>query len=168
MKIINKLFNLLDTVFEKFNILLMAMLGLSVIITVFLRYVLNISFIWAEEAILFTFIATTYFGVIMCVKEDEHIAIDFFIERSPKMIKKVLNTFISAVSVMTLLCLAYLSLGWIDTVGTTLSSGLKVAYRFIYIWMPISFVISAVYEVRRYVYKITGKNLRAGELGEEA
>lgn len=168
MRIINKLFGFLDYIFEKLNIILMATMALAVIVTVFFRYALNISFIWAEEAILFTFIATTYFGIIMCVKEDEHIAIDFFLEKSPLVIKKVLTTFISLISVITLLWLAYLSLGWINTVGGTLSSGIKVAYKYIYVWMPVSFTICALYEVRKYVNKMIKMSQKSSnELGEE-
>jgi TRAP-type C4-dicarboxylate transport system permease small subunit len=169
MKIINKIFSLTDYIFEKFNILLMATMALAVIVTVFFRYVLNISFIWAEEAILFTFIATTYFGIIICVKEGEHIAIDYFIEKSPLFVKKIITTFISLVSIITLLSLAYLSLGWIETVGSTLSSGIKVAYKYIYIWMPISFTICAIYEVRKYINFMLNKDLGTNnnELGKE-
>lgn len=54
-------------------ILLMGIMALSVIISVFLRYVLGITFVWAEEAITYFFIATTYFGAILGVKENEHI-----------------------------------------------------------------------------------------------
>jgi len=168
MKIINKLFSFTDFIFEKLNIVLMATMALAVIVTVFFRYALNISFIWAEEAILFTFIATTYFGIIMCVKEDEHIAIDFFLERSPLVMKKILMTFISLVSVVTLLWLAYLSFGWINTVGGTLSSGAKIAYKYIYVWMPISFTICAIYEVRKYIKKMMNLNDKSkDELGKE-
>lgn len=163
MNIILKIFSWFDWFFEKINVLFIALLALSVIVTVFLRYVMNISFIWAEEAILFTFLATTYFGIIICVKEDEEIAIDFFIERSNPGIKKILNTIITLVSVITLVWIAYLSLNWINTVGSTLSSGLKIAYKYIYMWMPITFSIAAVYEMRKYVQKMQGTYVKEVE-----
>lgn len=157
MKSIEKVFNFFDKLFELMNVLLMGFLAVAVIVTVTLRYVFNISFIWAEEAILFTFIATTYFGSIICVKEDEHISIDYFIQKSSPAVEKILRTIIFIVSVVTLLSMSYLSLGWIDKVGSTLSSGLKVHYKYIYAWMPITFTIGAIYETRKYI-KVMLKN----------
>lgn len=142
-------FKVTDWLFEKMSVALMAYLVIAVMVSVILRYFFNISFIWAEEMILFTFIASTYFGIIICVKEDEHIAIDFFVEKLPGVSKKILQTLISVIGIITLLWIAKSSLGWIETVGKTLSSGMKVPYKYIYSWMPISFSICALYEFRK-------------------
>jgi TRAP-type C4-dicarboxylate transport system permease small subunit len=133
--------------------MLMALLTVGVILSVFLRYVLNISFIWSEELIVFIFIATTYFGIILCVKEGEHIAIDYFKNLFPAKIKLIIETFITAIAIFTLSYLAYTSAGWINTVGNTLTSGLKIHYRYVYIMMPISFTISALYELIEIIKK---------------
>lgn len=157
MKIVAKIFSIIDWLFEKLNIALMAFLVVAVMITVILRYFFNISFIWAEEMILFTFIATTYFGIVVCVKEDEHIAIDFFVEKSSGNLKLLLQTFISIIGIITLLWIGKLSLSWIETVGGTLSPGMKLPYKYIYSWMPFSFTLCAIYEARkclaRWIYK---------------
>lgn len=166
MKIVDRIFSVLDWLLERVNIFMMAFLAISVIVTVFLRYTFNICFIWAEEMIIFIFIATTYFGMIMCVKEDEHIAIDFFKEKFSPFIQRIIDTVITIIGVVTLLCLAYISLKWINTVGGTKSSGLKIEYKYIYIWLPISFVMSAIYEVRKRIgqwYKVSKKVELVGE-----
>lgn len=148
---VGKIFAGIDWVFEKLNVALMMFLVLAVIVTVVLRYFFNISFIWAEEMILFTFIATTYFGVVVCVKEDEHIAIDFFVNRLPAKAKLVLETLISIIGIITLLWIAKVSLSWIETVGSTLSSGMKLPYKYVYSWMPFSFTVCAVYELKKAI-----------------
>lgn len=159
LKVMSAIFNTTDWIFEKLNVALMAFLLMAVTVTVVLRYFFNISFIWAEELILFTFIATTYFGVVMCVKEDEHIAIDFFVNKLPLLGRKVVETLISLIGIVTLLWLAKVSLGWIETVGGTLSSGLKLPYKYVYSWMPFSFTVCAIYEVR----KILGRWLKVDD-----
>ena len=159
MGYINKVFKGIDWFFVKLNVTLMALLAIFVIVSVILRYFFNISFIWSEEMILFTFIATTYFGIIVCVKEDEHIAIDYFVNMLSGTLKLLLQTLITVIGVVTLLWIAKSSLSWIETVGATLSPGLKVPYKYIYSWMPFSFTLCAIYEVKkaieRWLYRDT-------------
>jgi TRAP-type C4-dicarboxylate transport system permease small subunit len=149
IKMTKKLLSHFDRIIEVVNVLLIVSLTLSVILSVLLRYVFNISFIWAEEAIIFMFIGTTYFGIVMCVQEGEHIDINYFKNLFPKTLRKVIETFIHIVSIVTLLYLAYISLGWIEKVGTTLTSGIKIPSKYIYSLMPIAFVLSSINEIRR-------------------
>lgn len=160
MKWVNKVFDSIDWVFEKLNVALMAYLVTSVIVTVVLRYFFNIAFIWAEEMILFTFIGTTYFGIVVCVKEDEHIAIDFFVNRLPSLIKLLVQTMISIIGIITLLWIARVSLNWIETVGSTLSSGMKLPYKYVYSWMPFSFTLCAIYEAKKSIERWFHRNTK--------
>ncbi|GKX29114.1 hypothetical protein SH1V18_15940 [Vallitalea longa] len=153
MKYIKDMFKFLDKFLEIFNVSLMGIMAVSVIITVFMRYVLNITFIWVEELITFVFIATTYFGIVLCVKEKEHIEIDFFRNLVPGKLKIITESIITTIVVFTLVYLAVISFGWIDKVGNTLSSGLKLKYKYVYIMMPISFILSALYEIRSIIQK---------------
>lgn len=57
-------------------VLLTGAMTIAVITLVFSRYVLGITFIWAEESISVLFYATTYFGAALGVRCDEHIRID--------------------------------------------------------------------------------------------
>jgi TRAP-type C4-dicarboxylate transport system permease small subunit len=149
MQMTKKLLSYFDKIIEIINVVLMVSLTLSVVLSVLLRYVFNISFIWAEEAIIFMFIGTTYFGIVMCVQEGEHIDINYFKNLFPKRLKQIIETFIHIVSIITLLYLTYNSLGWIAKVGTTLTSGIKIPSKYIYSLMPIAFVFSSMNEIRR-------------------
>lgn len=154
MKICLSLYNGFTLLLERFNIILMALLTSAVIVSVFLRYIFNISFIWSEELIVFIFIATTYFGIILCVKEEEHIAIEYFKNLFSLKIKLIIEIVISVIAIVTLICLAYASLGWINTVGNTLTSGLKISYRYVYSMMPLSFTLCALYELGKIIKKL--------------
>lgn len=153
MKHIKSLFRFSDKFLEILNVSLMGIMAVAVIITVFLRYVMNITFIWVEELITFIFIATTYFGIILCVKENEHIGIDFFRNLLPAKLKIIIESIITLIVTGTLIYLAIISFGWIDKVGNTLSSGLKLQYKYVYMMMPITFILSAIYEVRVIIRK---------------
>jgi TRAP-type C4-dicarboxylate transport system permease small subunit len=68
------------------------------------------------------------------------------------------------ISVTTLLWLAYISLSWISTVGGALSSGTKIPYKYFYVWMPITFTIASIYEVRKYIQKLMGTYVKTQDL----
>jgi TRAP-type C4-dicarboxylate transport system permease small subunit len=153
MKYIKGFFNRLDKVLEVWCVFITLMMTLLVIVSVFARYLFHISFIWSQELIIFVFIATTYFGIILCVLEKENIDIDFFKGFFNKKVQLVLEYIITIIVVATVLMTAHLSLDWISKVGDTLTSGMKIPYKFFYSMMPISFVLVAIYEVRVLVNK---------------
>lgn len=132
----------------------MSSMIVAVILSVFLRYIFNIVFNWTEELIVFLFIATTYFGIILGVKWDEHIKVSLLKDKLPPKIKIVFEILISAVTIITVAVASYLSLNWIETVGSKTSSGLKMHYSTVYYMLTVSFIIVAIYEIREVVLKI--------------
>ncbi len=158
LKILKKIFKWLFVGLDEglfyWNIALMSSMIVAVILSVFLRYLFNVVFNWTEELIVFLFIATTYFGIIMGIKWDEHIKVSLLIDKLPRKIGIVFEIFISVVTVITVAAAAYLSVGWIETVGAKISSGLKIHYSTIYYMLTISFIMVAIYEIREVVLKI--------------
>ena len=63
----------IDTMLIWWSTMLMALMSVSVVISVILRYVFNLSYVWSEEFIVLLFIATTYFGSILCVRDKDRI-----------------------------------------------------------------------------------------------
>jgi len=153
-KIINGLFVGLDKGLFFLDIGLMGGLVLLVITSVFLRYLLHITFNWTEELIVFVFIATSYFGIILGTKWDEHIKVSIFKDKLPPKIKISFEVIISVITLFTVIAATYLSFGWIETVGNKITSGLKLKYSFIYYMFTISFIMVALYELREIVFKI--------------
>ena len=75
----------LHKVYDLLCIFLMAILAVMVILSVYLRYVHNMTFVWAEEAISFVFIATTYLGVVIGVRDNEHISISVIKDKNNRL-----------------------------------------------------------------------------------
>jgi TRAP-type transport system small permease protein len=153
-KIFKGLFIGLDNGLFYLNAGLMSGLIILVIVSVLLRYIFNIAFNWTEELIVFVFIATTYFGIILGVKWDEHIKVSLLKDKLPPKIKIVFEIVITAITIITVAAAAYLSLGWISKVGAKISSGLKLHYSTVYYMLTVSFVMFAIYEIREIVLKI--------------
>ena len=129
----------------------------GVIVLVFSRYVLSITFIWAEESISVLFFATTYFGAALGVRCDEHIRIDYFTEKMPPSFERPVKVLQISVVILLQLFLLKVGLNWIAKVGGTLTPGLRVPVKFIYAMFPINATLVAFYESVRLVALLSGK-----------
>ena len=114
---------------------------------VFLRYVFSISFVWTEELITFLFLATTYFGLVLGVKYDEHIKIEFLTERYGRVGKAISDIAIALIVIFVQVIVLNASITWIDRVGNVLSPGMRIPNKIIYSMLPISCVLVTLYEL---------------------
>jgi len=128
---------------------LTGILALTIIFTVFLRYVFGITFVWAEEVITYLFIGTTFFGAALVTKENEHISIPALLEALPRTLRKILSVFGLIVSIVVVLFLLSKSLIWIEKAGNLLTPGLRVPERIFYYMVPISCVLITFYSLRQ-------------------
>ena len=71
-----------DTFLSIFGITLNAILASGVIISVFLRYFFSIAFVQSEELLTMVFVATTFFGSALGLREGDHIAITNFVDNA--------------------------------------------------------------------------------------
>jgi TRAP-type C4-dicarboxylate transport system permease small subunit len=137
----------MDRVLSILCIILSGGMTLGVIISVFLRYVFNLSFVAYEEAITLTFIATTYFGAALGVREKQHIAVTYLEEISPPRIKTVLRFInILLIIVISAVVIKY-GLLWIEKVGGVESPAIHIPYKYFYSIVPISFAIMIFYAI---------------------
>jgi len=141
--------------YDYFCRVLLLLMSLLVVTFVFMRYLFGITFIWAEEAITMLFIATTFFGAVLGVKDNEHININFFIDLIPNSYKRYVEIFSDLIILGVQVFMIYLSLDWIDKVGNVLTKGLRLPIRYFYYMMPISCVLIGIYCVFSIIRRIT-------------
>lgn len=152
-----KIWNVIDKILAGWSILIMALMCILVIASVILRYVFNIAYTWSEELIVFLFIATTYFGSILCVKEKEHIDIPYLREKVSGKLGLVMDIFVCLVNITVQVALAIISIAWVKKTGSSLSPGLRIPYYYIYSLFPVSLFTMAIYTLRRLVNIIAGR-----------
>jgi TRAP-type C4-dicarboxylate transport system permease small subunit len=131
--------------------LLTGILACSMIVSVFLRYVFDLTFVWAEEFITMVFIATTFFGAAVATRENEHISIDSLIEVLPEKVRMLLNIFSHLVISVVLGFVFYYSLNWIEKAGDLLTPGLRVPEKYFYYIVPVSSLLIIFYAVRKII-----------------
>ncbi len=153
-KIFSGLFIGLDNGIFYLDCTLMGGVAFCVVVTVLLRYIFNIVFNWTEELIVFLFIASTYFGCILGIKEDEHIKISLLKDKLPPKVKIVFDVFIDLVIITVVTSAAYLSINWIEKVGRPVTAGLAIPFAYIYSMVPVSFALITLYEIREIVLRI--------------
>jgi TRAP-type C4-dicarboxylate transport system permease small subunit len=123
------------------------MAGLCVITmaNVVVRYLSDESFAWTEELSVFLLILTTMSGAAAAAVRDNHIRIEFFLERGSAARRRKLVLFGAGISVLFFLVLALLTgrMAWDDYKYAEISMGLGVPRWWYTAWVPaFSLVIS--------------------------
>ncbi|MEL7555442.1 hypothetical protein SDC9_196259 [bioreactor metagenome] len=145
-RILNPVLAVMDKVLAVFLTILVGLMASGVMASVFLRYVLNIAFAWSEELLTVVFIATSFFGAALGIREREHISINFF-EKSSLKLKKTINT-IAMTAVIAIAIVVFIkSLEWIQRVGGVPSPATGIPNGTFYLFVPISFAITIVYSL---------------------
>ncbi len=150
----NNFWNVIDKGLAGWSILLMGLMATMVVISVIMRYVFNLTYVWSEELIIYLFVATTYFGSIMCVKEMEHIDIPFLRDMASKNVGIIMDIFVCLANIAVQIGLAYFSFTWIEKTGSSLTTGLYIPLYVVYSMFPICFFLMAIYTFRRIENKI--------------
>lgn len=128
-------------------IAVLGMAGLCVITmaNVVVRYLSDQSFAWTEEFSVFLLILTTMAGTAAAALRDNHIRIEYFLERGSAAHRRRLALFGAGVTVVFFLVLALLTgrMAWDDFRYAEISMGLGVPRWWYTAWVPaFSLVIS--------------------------
>lgn len=126
-------------IYEATGLFLIICMTILIIICIFLRYIFGITFIWAEELITFIFIGTTFFGAVLCIRDDEHISISFLVDSLPPKFKKAFYVANTLITIAVLVILFVVSIGWIGIGGDKITNGLRIQIIWFYLFIPISF-----------------------------
>jgi TRAP-type C4-dicarboxylate transport system permease small subunit len=144
-------------VYVGIGVLAMGVMSAGVIFSVIMRYFFNVSFIFLEEAITFAFAFTTFWGIGACLLENEHIAIDVFINRLKPRSKLVLAICNYCLVVAVNAMIVYYSIKWIRKAGRVVSNAMRIQYRYLYYVMPIGFGIGIVCAVFKIILLVRNR-----------
>lgn len=144
IRAINAFLHLMDRILAVVLGLLAGILTLGVIVSVFLRYVFGISYAWAEELLVMSFIATTFLGAALGLREKEHIVISLFADDGSIWNKARNSLAMIAVIIVCTFIFRY-SLIWMSRVGSIPSPATGIPYAVFYALVPVSFGISILY-----------------------
>ncbi len=147
-----------ERILSNLSIAVTAAMTIGVISLVFSRYVLGITYIWAEESISLLFMSTTYLGAALGVRYDEHIRIDILTERLSVFRRKIVSVIQILVVIALQLILLRVCFNWIGKVGNTLTPGLRVPTKFIYSLFPLNLILVIFFEFSRLMNTLRKKS----------
>lgn len=147
MRALNKIKLFIAKTTEWICMTLVAVLTLSTIISVFLRYVLGRTFIQQEELSTFLFVAAVFLGTATVMHEREHVSVTILQSAMPPTVQKIMMIFQYIVIILVQILLVYASKVWISTNMDFLTPGLRIPYWTIYSLLPISCILSAIVAV---------------------
>lgn len=143
----NRFIHTIDSILSILAKFLVGILASGVIISVILRYVFSISFVWSEETLTMVFVATTFFGAALGIREKEHITITNFIHMIPEKARRVCIILAQVIIIGVSLFMIYYSFRIINKVGKVPSPATGIPKGVYYSIIPISFLITIFYSI---------------------
>lgn len=132
------------------GIVAVAVMAVLVIFSVICRYFFNVTFTWTEDLVTKIYIFTTFWGIGLCIVGDEHISIDYFVNRLPQKIRTIARIVSFLIILAVLILMMKLSIQMIKTVGEQMPIGLRIKSKYLYRIMPYSIA----YAIPCTIYKI--------------
>lgn len=143
----------LTRVFEALlSVLLFGMFAMIAVLVV-LRYLFGTTIIGGNEATIVAFIYTTAVGASIAIMRDEHIAIDFFVEKlSLRWQEHLLKLRLVLLATLNLVIVVY-SIVWIQRTGGFLMPTLGVPQLVAQFSVPLGGSLSVLYCIVRLLRK---------------
>ena len=136
-----------DRFLSTFGIILNAVLASGVVISVILRYFFSIAFVESEELLTMVFVATTFFGSALGLREGDHIAITNFVDLASEKKRRIFAIICQVIVIFVSVVMFYYSLRMIAKVGKVPSPATVSKRGWYYAIIPISFVFTIFYSV---------------------
>ncbi len=140
------------------------LISIMVVGNVLSRAITGNGWSFAAEISQIAVIIATFMGISYGARKGRHIRMSAFFDLAPRLVKKILAIFISSVTAMVLLVLAYFSMDyvlWLMDTGRV-TTALQVPVYFMAIFLPIGFVLGAIQYVRNVWINIKEEEVYIG------
>ena len=125
---------------------LFAVIIVCVSLQVFFRYVLNDPLTWSEELARFSFMWMVFLCLGLAERDDQHIAVDFFVSKMPSGAQKVVRLAVEVFCIVVLAVACYQSFGVIQVQAAMRSVALNISMAYFAVVVPIGFAILCLYK----------------------
>lgn len=157
----DKLIELIDQLLLRIVMGVIISIAAVVIVSVFLRYLFGISYVWLQELIVFLFIFSTFFGSALAYYRNEHLAIDILYVKLPDRIKNILDIFFDILILYLNYQIIIVSFKWMDRVGNVVTPGMRIPMSYIYFILPASAFLMIIYLLSNIYRKIKRSKFRS-------
>ena len=110
-------------------------------ISVFSRFVFNLSITWAEEAIRFSCIWLTWVGAALTVRKDGHVSIDIVLSMIKNdKVRAVYYCISRIIGIVFLIVLLPASIELVQRTGNSRAAAIPIRWNWIYLAVPVGII----------------------------
>ena len=150
-----KLAKVLFDIYFGIGVVAMALLAVSVIFTVIMRYCFALSWKEVSEFNILLFAFTTFWGMGINILKNEHVVIDIFFDRIKPSVKRWVAVFNYLIVLAVDAIFVWYAIIYVQKVGHQISSGMEIPMLFMYGVMPVSGIICAICVIIKIVGFLT-------------
>lgn len=152
MNLYNKIEVVLENLIKFIVVLLLAVMTMVTVLEVGRRYILGLSFPWAEELVRFSLVWVTFVGASMAFKKGDMVVFDMFTgslsERKRNILAVIMNT-------LLIIFLAFLfhysyKFSFSPVIVKQISTGLGISMAIPYSSLPIGFALMIFFGLGKY------------------
>ena len=133
---------------------------LCMIVSISLQIIFRVFFdalVWTEEAARYLLVWSSFLGATLAYKRKMHIAITAVVELLPKALRKTVELVSIALSILFFAICAYYGLQLMTTQGYQLSPALRLPMKYVYLGVPLSFIVMLIHGMNLIVETIFDK-----------
>jgi len=161
MPILKKIVDFLEKGIDALVTAMMIVMGVSIVIQVFARYVLNNPTGWSEELARYIFVWITLLGSAVVLKRGKHVEVGYLVERAPPRVQKVLGL-AAQLGVLIFLCVLLVSGIGLTGVGhRQVSAAMELPMSIMYAALPAGAFFMILFLVAELIGQLIGTR-RAG------
>lgn len=146
-----KLLKKIHDVYLAVGALILALITVLVTFTVIARYFFGQSWMQLQEFITVCFALSSFWGMGLCVLNNEHIVVDVLIIRMKGKLRRIFDMVSLLVTTVVLAFFTYQSFIYVINNGRQLSYGMRIPMYWLYGIMPVAAVLSLICVLVRWV-----------------
>jgi len=147
------------------TVLSVSLVGIM-LVAVFFRYALGHALYWSDEVVRYLFVWFTLLGAAICLRQREHIRVEYFAEKLPMRIRRGVERALLVAVCLFQLAMVVLGFVWVWSMRGALTSALQWPLNwFFYAALPVSMLLGLAYGLRRLA---RGEYVESGSAPDEA
>lgn len=147
VKALRKLSDSIDALIMK--VVFVAIVGM--IVSISLQIIFRVFFdalTWTEELSRYLLVWATFLGSTLAYKRSMHISVTFCVDLFKNTAKKIVIVLSILLSLVFFVVVVYFGIKYMAMQSRQVSAALRVPMRWVYIVIPISFIVMAIHGVR--------------------
>jgi TRAP-type C4-dicarboxylate transport system permease small subunit len=147
LKVIKKIFDLLEAILENLAMIFLVFMTIIIIGQVFTRYFLNFTAAWSEEVALILMVWFGFIGIALGVKRRTHLAIEYFVSLLNDKAQTIVFKYIDLTIIFFGAVLAYNGFKLVEVTKASTMAGTGLPASTLYLMVPISGIMIVIYSL---------------------